>query len=147
MRIFLLIITCFFASSQLFANEAQIEVTNGWVRETPPGVKNAAAFFTLSNRSEKTRQLINVQCEATLAARCEIHEHIHNETGMRMQKVEAPLNIPAAGSMQFTSGGYHVMLIGLLKPLLAGSTVDIIFLFDDQSTYHAQLPVKPIAQE
>ena len=64
-----------------------------------------------------------------------------------MQKVTTPLTVPANGKLAFAPGGYHIMLFDLTKPLLAGSTAELIFQFEDQSTYRAQLPVKPVSQE
>jgi copper(I)-binding protein len=133
--------------ANLFADQSSINVTNGWVRETPPGARNAAAFLTLNNTGSTARTITDVQCQTTVAARCEVHEHIHNNGAMRMQKVLTPLNIPANGKLLFAPGGYHVMLLELTKPLLAGTTVELVFVFDDQSTYQAQLPVKPVSQE
>jgi copper(I)-binding protein len=134
-------------SANLFADESPINVTDGWVRETPPSVRNAAAFFTLNNTGNIARTITDIQCQTTIAARCEVHEHIHNNGVMRMQKVLSPLSIPANGKLLFAPGGYHVMLLELTKPLLAGTTVELVFVFDDQSTYKAQLPVKPVSQE
>ena len=143
----LLLTTCLLLSSSLFADESSINITNGWIRETPPGVKNAAAFLTLNNTGNTAKKLTGVQCQTTVAARCELHEHIHSEKGMLMQKVTTPLTVPANGKLAFAPGGYHIMLFDLTKPLLAGSTAELIFQFEDQSTYRAQLPVKPVSQE
>lgn len=147
-RQILLPIVYLFFSANLSAAESPTCATDGWVRETPPGVRNAAAFLTLNNNSQTARQLVDVQCEANLATHCELHEHIHTAGGgMRMQKVTTPPTIPAAGSLRMAPGGYHIMLLELGKPLLAGSTVELVFVFDDQSTCRAQLPVKRVSQE
>lgn len=139
---------CLFLSTQLAAAESPACASGGWVRETPPGVRNAAAFLTLHNNSKTDRQLLDVQCDASLAARCELHEHLHTANGgMRMQKVTVPPTIPAAGKLNLAPGGYHVMLLDLGKPLVAGSTVELVFIFDDQRTCRAQLPVKRVSQE
>jgi copper(I)-binding protein len=143
----LLLIACAFLSTNLLADGQAIDVTDGWVRETPPNARNAAAFLTLNNHSNTARQLTDVQCQTTLAARCELHEHLHTANGMRMQKATTAPTIPAAGSLQLAPGGYHIMLLDLTKPLLRGETVELIFIFDDQSSYKAQLPVKPVSQE
>lgn len=134
-------------SATLSAADSPITVTNSWVRETPPGARNAAAFLTLNNTGNTTRTLTTVQCPATVATHCEVHEHTHNNGTMRMQAVTAPLSIPANGKLLFAPGGYHIMLLELTKPLLKNTTVELVFVFDDQSTYKAQLPVKPISQE
>ncbi len=143
----LLLTTCLLLSASLYADEPSINITNGWIRETPPGVQNAAAFFTLNNTGNTAKKLTGVQCTGTVAARCELHEHIHTGDSMLMRQVTTPLTIPANGKLAFAPGGYHIMLFGLSKPLLAGSTAELVLVFDDQSTYRAQLPVKPISQE
>lgn len=136
----------------VFASVAWTEETpsltiDGWLRATPPGARNAAAFMTLSNRSTTELILTGVQCHSTLAARCELHEHLQVDGRMRMQKVTAPLTIPAGGSLRFAPGGYHVMLLDIAQPLIPGTRAELVFTFADQSTYHAQLPVKPVSEE
>ena len=48
---------------------------------------------------------------------------------MGMQPV-ARVEIAAGGSLQLKPGGYHVMLIGLVKDLKAGDTIDVTFRFE-----------------
>lgn len=135
--------TPFFA----IAKTSAIASSNGWVRSSPPGSKNGVAFVTLHNNSDTPQQLEGVQCAADIASRCELHQHLKTATGMRMQKVDGLLDIPARGELRFAPGGYHIMLTGLVKPLTAGSSVELIFTFADQSTYHVQLPVKSVHEE
>lgn len=130
-----------------WAGETPALTVDGWLRATPPGVRNAAAFMTLDNHGTTDLLLTGVQCQNTLAARCELHEHLHVDGRMRMQKVTVPLTIPAGGSLRFAPGGYHVMLLDIAQPLIAGSRAELVFTFVDQSTYHAQLPVKPVSEE
>lgn len=59
----------------------------------------------------------------------ELHTHSMDDGIMRMRQVaEVPLK--AGTPVKFESGGLHVMLIGLKKPLKPGSTVPISFSFD-----------------
>ena len=48
---------------------------------------------------------------------------------MGMQPV-ARVEIPAGGSLQLKPGSYHVMLIGLVKDLKAGDTIDLTLKFE-----------------
>jgi copper(I)-binding protein len=143
--LFILAMACL-TTTKLFALERDITTSGGWVRETPPGTRNAAAFITLNNHSSTIKQVVGVQCQATVAARCEMHEHITIDGRMRMQKVNS-IDIPPTGKVQFAPGGFHIMLINIATPLKAGSTIELVFTFADQSTYLAQLPVKAISQE
>jgi copper(I)-binding protein len=132
---------------------ANISASNAWVRATPPGAVTGAAFLTLRNNSDLPAQLSGVQCAASVAARCEIHQHIHTADGrMRMQKIEG-LTIPPRSELRFSPGSYHVMLLALAQPLTKTTDtaqptdVELVFTFVDQSTYHAHLPVKPVNEE
>lgn len=144
--ILLTLLTTGLLSAQAFANPATVSIPSGWVRETPPGARNGVAFLTLANTGDHVRAIVDVQCRA-VAARCEVHEHVHSNGNMRMQKVVAPLGIPAGGTLQFVPGGYHIMLLDLTAPLLAGAMVELVFVLDDQSTVTASLPVKPVSRE
>ena len=47
---------------------------------------------------------------------------------MVMQQVKS-LAVPAAGGVELKPGGYHIMLIDLVKPLEVGQTFDITLTF------------------
>ena len=125
---------------------ADIHITDGWVRASPPGARNAAAFLTLSNNGSLPETLLSVQCPPSIAERCEVHEHLHGANGMRMQKV-GQLELPAGADIHFAPGGYHIMLIGLTSSLQAGSSVELVFTFATHTPYHAKLIVKPVHEE
>lgn len=124
----------------------ELSLDAGWVRETPPGAHNAAAFLTLRNNSDALMHATGVQCATTLASRCEMHEHLHVDGKMRMQKVPA-LDIPAHGTLVFQPGGYHIMLLDLAQPLKAGTQVTIEFILDGRANFSVTLPVKPVTEE
>lgn len=138
-----------FNSSAACATEKNSNITlvSGWIRETPPGAQNAAAFLALHNNSATTKHILAIQC-SDAAARCELHEHLHTTNGsMRMEKVSTPLAVPSNSTLTFAPGGYHIMLFDIKTPLRAGTQVKLIFVFDDQSTLAVQLPVKSIRAE
>ncbi len=49
---------------------------------------------------------------------------------MQMRQLANGLPIPAGGSVALKPGGYHVMLIGLKKPLKAGDTFPLMLTFE-----------------
>ncbi len=134
-------------ASAVHAGEAPISSRDSWVREPAPGAGNAAAFLTLHNNSSNPQQLTGVRCATEIARNCELHQHIHSEGRMRMQKIEGGLTLPANSDLRFSPGSYHVMLLDITPALKAGATVELVFTFADQSTYHAQLPVKSVHEE
>lgn len=151
MKIFsrLLLLCLALSSGSVYAepNKTDIILVNGWIRETPPGMQNAAAFLSLHNNSANTKYLVAIACN-DVAARCELHEHLHTSDGsMRMQKVSAPLAIAGNSTLSMAPGGYHVMMFAIKAPLRAGTTAALTFIFDDKSTLTVQLPVKSIRSE
>jgi copper(I)-binding protein len=92
-----------------------------------PGV----AFVTLHNTSDAQRELVAVRAEEW-SDRVELHEHTNVKGVMMMQQV-ASITVPAHGSVELKPGGYHMMLMGLKKPLRAKDTITLVLSFDDKS--------------
>jgi copper(I)-binding protein len=128
-------------STGIVAAPATLAIRDGYVREMPPGQTVSAAFMTLQNDSAKPIAIVAATSDA--ADKTEIHNHRHTATGMRMEKV-VRLEIPAKGQQALESGGYHLMLMGLKRPLHAGETVRITLIDEMGRTYGAAVPVKRI---
>tara|TARA_R110000868_G_scaffold18084_8_gene78386 strand:- start:433 stop:822 length:390 start_codon:yes stop_codon:yes gene_type:complete len=104
---------------------AEVTVTNATVRLLPPGVPNTAAYFSIQNRSDTRQILIGVS--ADFATEAEIHNHILVNDMMSMQQ-QSEVVIQPGESVQFSSGGLHIMLFGLKQPLHEGQSVAITLL-------------------
>lgn len=120
---------------------APLAVEEGYVREMPPGQSVSAAFMVLHNTTAGPIAIVAATSDA--ADQAEIHNHRHTADGMRMEKV-IRLEIPAQGRQALQPGGYHLMLIGLKRPLKAGDVVGITLLDEMGKSYSAKLPVTKI---
>ncbi|HQV56683.1 MAG TPA: copper chaperone PCu(A)C [Ilumatobacteraceae bacterium] len=58
-----------------------------------------------------------------------------------MRKIDS-LDIPAGTAVELKPGGYHVMLIGLVKPLVAGSNVELTLTFEKAGDVKVTVPVR-----
>jgi len=123
-----------FASTQA----AELVVTEAYAREMPPGVVNSAVYLTMENTSNRAVVLLNVT--AVDAAQVMIHQNTIQGDMMRMRPV-AQLKIAAHSQFSFSPGGYHLMLMGLSKPLQAGETFDLIFQFEAGQAVKIKVPV------
>jgi copper(I)-binding protein len=69
---------------------------------------------------------------------------------MHMQAVDS-IALPAGKPVELKPGGYHVMLIGLTRPLKTGGKVPLEFVIEDakgkRSTVAAQAEVRPISSQ
>ncbi len=108
-------------------------------RELPPSAPVGAAFMTIDNHSDQADRLIGAQ--SPIAEVAELHAHIHVGDVMRMVKVDA-IDLPAHGQLTLEPGGYHVMLINLKKPLVAGQTLPLTVAFEHAGTMDITVNIK-----
>ena len=81
---------------------AEMGVTNGWIRATPPNAKMGAAYLTVMNHQDQADALIGAS--SSLAEVVEIH-NVKEENGMlKMYPVDS-LEIPAKGMAMLKPGG------------------------------------------
>lgn len=116
-RFFMVMIVCV---ASVFG--ASIEVKDAYARAVPPKLKNSAAFLEMNNNSKE--EVFLLKATSAVAQKVELHEHVMNNGMMKMQEVEK-IAIPAQASTMLKPGGYHIMLIGLKKPLLVGESISL----------------------
>lgn len=119
-----------------------LEIKDGYVREMPPGQSVSAAFMNLRNTTKQPIALVAATSDA--ADQAELHGHSQGAGGMRMHKV-VRLEIPAGAEQALQPGGYHLMLMGLKRPLKAGDKVGITLLDEMGKSYSVSVPVTKMA--
>jgi hypothetical protein len=138
-----LLLATFLAASTL--GNAAVTAKDAWVRGTVPAQKSTGAFLTLE--SSEDAKVVGVNSPAAKSA--EIHESAMANGMMHMHAVGA-LPLPAGKPVELKPGGYHVMLVGLAKPLGAGDTVPLVFVIEDargkRSTLEVKAHVRPLGQ-
>jgi periplasmic copper chaperone A len=122
---------------------AQVTVTEAWVRGTVPGQRATGAFMTLAS----TQPVTLVAVRSPIATSAEIHEMKMDGGVMKMRAVErVPLGPNAP--LKLDPGGYHLMLVGLAKPVAEGDKVAITLTFEDRSGKQSRVdvvaPVRPL---
>ena len=91
---------------------AEVTVTEAWVRTTVPEQKASGAYMKI--RSSEDAKL--VAASSPVAKTVEVHEMMMDGNVMKMRAIDA-LPLPAGQTVELKPGGYHVMLIGLAKPI------------------------------
>lgn len=123
---------------------AQVAVSKAWVRATVPGQQATGMFGTLTAKQDSAL----VSASSPVAGTVEVHEMKMDGDVMRMRAIPA-LPLPAGQAVALKPGSYHVMLMGLKKPLPDGSTVPIKLVVEDaqkkQTTIDVKVPVKKAA--
>jgi copper(I)-binding protein len=115
----------------MFAATAQAQgilVKDAWIRGIPPTATTTAAFMTIQNTGPEEMVLESVTCEIAKVA--QIHTMAQVGEIMTMKEI-GELSVPANGQTVLAPKGYHIMLIGLYKPITEGETIPILLNFAD----------------
>lgn len=124
---------------------AAVTATDAWVRGTVPAQQSTGAFVTL--QSSDDAKLVAVASPAAKSA--EIHESAMAGGMMRMHAVDA-VALPAGKRVELKPGGYHVMLLGISKPLAGGDSVPLKLTIEGpggrRSTLDVIAKVRPLGQ-
>lgn len=139
-RLFALTAAVALAAGPAFAASKSIVVTDAWARATPPGAPTAAAYLTVTNKGSTPDRLLGG--ETTAARTLQIHEMSMNNGVMRMGEIKGGAEIAPGASLKLQPGGWHIMLIGLKAPLVAGASVPVTLRFEKAGTINLVLPVK-----
>ena len=122
--------------------QAQVEVTDAWVRATGQGQKATGVFMNLT--AKKATRLVGVKADLTGSA--EVHEMKMEKDVMKMQAVKS-LDLPAGQTVALKPGSYHVMLMDLKAPVAEDSQVVLTLLFEDAAGVKTQKEVKAVAKK
>jgi hypothetical protein len=120
-------------------------VEDPWVRpatllsEEVGGATNTAAYFLLRNTGARPDRLVGG--ETDVAASLEIHESRVEDDVMRMRRVDE-LEVPPDGEVVLQPGGFHVMLLGLRRPLAEGDTILFSLDFQHAGRLDLRIPVR-----
>lgn len=124
---------------------AEVTAKDVWVRGTVPVQKSTGAFGILT--SSEDAKLVEVRSPA--AKTVEIHTMDMRGGIMRMHAIDS-IALPAGQPVTLAPGGYHVMMIDLVKPLKPGDKVPLEFVVEDakgkRTTLDVQADVKPLTQ-
>ncbi len=120
---------------------ADIQISGAYIRATPPGAANTAAFMTIRNTDTETVTMTSAESNA--ARSTELHTVIKAGEVMKMRQVDG-IEIPAQGDLELRPGSYHVMFVGLDEAVNEGDDVALTLNFSDGSSQQLTLPAKKV---
>jgi periplasmic copper chaperone A len=128
-----------FAASAVSAQTAQLEVDNAWARATPGKSAIGAAYVTI--QSPTADKLVAVS--SPVAKKAELHVMSMSGMVMKMRPI-ASIDIPAGQAVTLQPGGFHIMLVGLAKPLQTGQSFPLTLTFDKAGSRTVNVAVEKI---
>ena len=130
-----LLLFCLGSIMAITANAHGFELGDLFVRHpyaTPSlaGSQNGAVYFKgIKNAGKEADQLLSAKTQ--VAEKVEIHEMTMDGDIMKMRPLSS-IDIPAGGEVSIAKGnpnGYHLMLLGLKKPLQEGDSFPVWLTF------------------
>ena len=114
-----------------------LSIDDVWARTGQPG-QVSAAFMDVKNKGTADK-IVSAHCDCAKAT--ELHDMKMADGKMLMMQVPA-MDVPANGDLKLKPGGYHIMLIGLNRPLAAGETLPIKLKFEKAGEVTVQAQIK-----
>jgi len=105
-----------------------LKIDHPWARATPKGASVGGGYMKITNNGSTPDRLIGGTSD--VAKRFEIHEMSMDNGVMKMRPLAKGLEIKPGETVEFKPGGYHVMFVGLAKPLEQGQHVNATLEFE-----------------
>lgn len=146
------------SDSTLATSATSVVVGKQWARASAMATTMGAAYMDITATGGD--ELVSASVDASVAESVELHEVVpadgdhssgdHSSMGsdstmamsgeMKMQEVEK-IMLPAGETVSLKPGGYHVMLMGLAKPLEVGTSISMTLTFATAGDITIDVPV------
>jgi copper(I)-binding protein len=136
-----LALACGFAHAHDYKT-GTLEIAHPWTRATPKGATVAAGYLKITNNGAAADRLKRVIFE--LSPRVEIHEMTMSGNMMRMRELKAGLEIKPGKTVELMPGGYHIMFMGLKKPLEPGQRIKGALIFEKAGSVEVEFAVEAL---
>jgi uncharacterized protein YcnI/copper(I)-binding protein len=130
------------AAAATSVTRGDLTIAQPWSRATPGGARVAGGYLTVTNRGTQPDRLVSGSAE--FAERVEIHEMATANGVMTMRNLASGLAIAPGQTVELKPGGYHVMFMGLRRPLAEGQSVKVTLTFERAGTVELDFRVGSI---
>jgi len=120
-----------------------IAIQHPWARETAPRQIVGGGFMTLVNHGAAEDRLLSGS--TPVAAEVQLHTMSMDGGVMRMRQIQGGIAIPAGGTLELRPGSYHIMFMGLKRPLRQGERFPVTLRFQRAGTISVQFAVQPVS--
>lgn len=131
-----------FAQAPAALAQQALEITQAWSRATPASAPVGVGFLTLANKGGAVDRLLGGSSD--VAARVEVHEMSMTDGVMKMREVAGGLEVKPGETRELKPGGYHLMLMGLKRPLKEGERFKVELNFAQAGKKDVEFTVQGI---
>ncbi|HEY8099708.1 MAG TPA: copper chaperone PCu(A)C [Burkholderiaceae bacterium] len=143
-RLFTLITTLAISAFAL-AHEYKIgnlQIEQAVARPSFPGQPSGAAYLTIENRGKAADKLVSVS--SPIAKSVQIHTMSMEGNVMKMREADGVELKPSSKTVMQPGNGYHIMLVGLKKPLKIGDQFPLTLHFEKAGKLNVPVVVEEV---
>ena len=104
-----------------------LKLSAPWARATPKGAKVGGGYLKITNTGAEADRLIGGS--TSIADKVEVHEMSMSNGVMKMREQPTGLEIKPGQTIELKPGGFHLMIVGLKKPLTQGEHLNVTLTF------------------
>ena len=116
-----------------------LTITNPWSSATPKGATVGAGYMKITNTGTVPDRLIGISSDS--ASKLEVHEMKMQNGVMKMRPVQGGVEIKPGETVELKPESFHVMFVGLKKPLTAGDHIKAELVFEKAGTVNIEYDV------
>jgi copper(I)-binding protein len=127
------------AASAADYKAGSLDISDPWSRATPKGSSVAAGYMKIKNNGSTPDRLI--EGSSDVASKFEVHEMKMENGVAKMRPVKGGLEIKPGETVELKPGSFHVMFVGLKKPLAAGEHINAALVFEKAGAINVEFDV------
>lgn len=117
-----------------------LTIADPWSRATPKGATTGAGYMKITNKGTTSDRLISGSSD--VAPTLEVHETTMENGVMKMRPITGGLEIKPGETVELKPGSFHVMFVGLKKPLTKGEHIKAALVFEKAGTVNVEYEVR-----
>ena len=106
----------------------QLDVSNAWIPQAPPGASALAGYLTLKNKGDEPVSILAAQSDRFRTV--SVHQTVIENGVARMRELNS-LEIAPGKEVKFAPGGMHLMLMQPSSEAAPGERIEITLLLSD----------------
>lgn len=119
--------------------ETTFTVDGAWARTSPMESTVGAAYMNITASADDA--LVGASVDMSVAMMTQVHETTTAADGsMGMQEI-ASIPMVAGTPLVLEPGGFHIMIMKLVKPLEVGTSITVTLTFESGATTTVDVPV------
>jgi copper(I)-binding protein len=122
-----------------------LAISDPWSRATPKGSSVAAGYMTIKNSGSTPDRLVSGSSD--VAPKFEVHEMKMEDGIAKMRPVKGGLEIKPGETVELKPGSFHVMFVGLKKPLSAGDQFKATLVFEKAGNVNIDYDVRAMGSQ